>query len=76
MPMMLLPSFAGTNGLKPSISDDESADYLPYERSMVLHITQNLVKNIIKKKMLLTEKINKQNLGSKIWHDYLMEDYD
>ncbi|RGB22400.1 Alpha/Beta hydrolase protein [Rhizophagus diaphanus] len=54
----------------PSMQDDECADYIPkFNGSNIIHAESQVLSEYKEKTAALTEKIKKQNLGPKIWHD-------
>ncbi|CAB4395286.1 unnamed protein product [Rhizophagus irregularis] len=54
----------------PSCADDECVDFIPkFKGSNVTHAESQVLNEYKEKTAALTEKIKKQNLGPKIWHD-------
>jgi acetyl esterase/lipase len=54
----------------PSILDDECVDFIPkFKGSNVTHAESQVLNEYKEKTAAFTEKIKKQNLGPKIWHD-------
>ncbi|UZO10754.1 uncharacterized protein OCT59_002332 [Rhizophagus irregularis] len=54
----------------PSNLDDECADFMPkFKGSNIIQAKSQVLSEYKEKTAALTEKIKKQNLGPKIWHD-------